>query len=257
MRWWSPVMQAIRELIVDDAEEDEGSGTIDTPCLTFSGGAFLYPWQLGVAKYAAEAFDMTEAICAAHSAGFAAALTASAGVPVEVHKGALEDARAAFAQRWLGPFFYSTRNWMSHYLGALKPYESDLLRSAQSGRVVLGYTEASVEFLRPWKLGFLRHARHARFSSLKELVYVVTLSQRIPPFYRGPGRSPTSNRPAIDGAISAKFTLPVGQDRSRCVPPDNQCRLEVASVPPITGSPSVLVRGAGCAGYRRSKTTVT
>jgi len=134
------------EAAEDQAEEEEAEVAeeeADTrPVISFSGCGFLYPYQLGVAQYVSEHFhaDGGRVRCAAHSAGFAAAFTVAAGVPLSAHWEALQRARRHWGARCLGPFACSTRSWMAPYLRALEPHREELLEASRSGAIALGYT---------------------------------------------------------------------------------------------------------------------
>jgi len=86
-------------------EEEEVEDT--RPVLSFSGCGFLYPYQLGVAQYVSDHFhaDGGRVRCAAHSAGFAAAFTVAAGVPLSAHWEALQRARRHWAGSCIPPLF--------------------------------------------------------------------------------------------------------------------------------------------------------
>ena len=218
--------------------------------ISFSGCAFAYPYQLGAAKYITTHFrcDHTSGVrCAAHSAGFAAAFTVSAGVPLSAHWEALQLARRHWHGRLLGPLACSTRSWMEPYMRVLKPHASNLVAASQRGALALGYTRiewrsgddgdgADPGPSRRWRWRWRwRHllawwgwwrpagvgvaqppppvvtvsARHdvvTGVDTLKELAYAVTLSQRILPFYRTPGR--WRGAVGLDGAFSASYTVP-------------------------------------------------
>ena len=208
---------------------EEGAIAEDTrPVVSFGGCGFLYPYQLGAAAYIAEAFDTSALRCAGHSAGFASALTLAAGVPADVHWAVLLAARSRWSTRLLGPFLDGTRHWMAPYLCGLAPYEAAILQAAVDGRLALGYTRL-VASPRGLRAG---HAVAARFRSLREFVYCVTVSQRCMPFYRSPGA--LDGGWGLDGAFSAQFTLPPRGAPSRCltVSPTNPLA-DVAPHPPL------------------------
>lgn len=123
----------------EDAEEEGHGG----PVISFSGCAFAYPYQLGVARYISEHFHADAASgvrCAAHSAGFAAAFTLAADVPVSAHWEALQRARGHWRGRLFGPLACSTRSWMAPYLRVLEPHAAALVVASKRGAIALGYT---------------------------------------------------------------------------------------------------------------------
>lgn len=193
------------------------AGLDPQPVVSFSGCAMLYPWQLGVAGYISDEFETSALRCAGHSAGFAAALTLSAGVPESAHAAALAAAKARWSSRLCGCFLDSTRGWMAPYVAALAPHEPALRRAWQDGRLALGHTRLVVgtaSVAPRWGGGWLRrpalrggHCVTHSFGSLRELVYVVTVSQRLWPFYASPLGWLHASWGA-DGALSADATLP-------------------------------------------------
>jgi hypothetical protein len=201
------------------------------PCVSFGGCGFLYPYELGAAAYIAEHFDVASLRCAGHSAGFAPALTLSAGVPASVHWDVMCAARRRWARRALGPFLDATRAWMAPYATALQPHAARIASAASEGRLALGYTR--LVLTRSWPPLRAGHAVTASFDSLAAFVYAVTVSQRCVPFYRSPGW--LHGAWGLDGAFSAQFThLPGARaERVATVSPTNP----LADVAPATPLP--------------------
>lgn len=123
------------------------------PAVSFGGCGFMYPWQLGVARFINEAFDTSAVRTAGHSAGFASALTVSSGVPVEAHWHALQVCELRWRSRMLGPFLDSTEHWMRPYTAELQPHAKRILEAAADGRLHIGYTR--IRF-RPGRLPWVR-----------------------------------------------------------------------------------------------------
>lgn len=184
------------------------------PVLTFGGCGMLYPYQLGVAQYVCERFDTSNVRCAGHSAGFAAALSCASGVPVDLHWDVLQAARKRWATRLLGFCLDSEAAWAAPYVQALAPYTGCILSAADNDRLALGYTRLRFSGL-TLPLLFVGHTVCTRFASLVAFVHCVTLSQRVPPFYRVPGW--LNGGWGIDGAFSADFTLLPGATREQTV----------------------------------------
>lgn len=114
---------------------------------------FMYPWQLGVARFLCDHFDTAPVRSAGHSAGFASALTVSCGVPVEAHWHALQVCEERWRSRLLGPFLDSTEHWMGPYVAELQPHAERVLGAAAAGRLHIGYTR--IRF-RPGKIPWVR-----------------------------------------------------------------------------------------------------
>lgn len=213
----SPLEAGERFFPADAApSRDAFSRTADArPTLSFGGCGMLYPYQLGVAEYVAEEFDVSCLRCAGHSAGFAAATTLAAAVPVATHAAVLAAARARWAARRAGFVADSTSAWMAPYLTGLAPHEGAVLAAAADGRLCLGHTRVAFAF--GWGKPLLRggHCVTSRFESLKAFVYTITVSQRCPPFYMNPGWLHGSW--GFDGAFSSQFTLPPNCDASKLI----------------------------------------
>ena len=178
------------------------------PVVSFGGCGLLYPYQLGVVQYLRQEFDCSQVRCAGHSAGFASALSLATGVQPEAHWDVLCDARARWAQRPLGYCLDSEAAWMAPYLRALQAHEAEVVEAAAEGRLCLGHTRLRLRGRAGWRLPLLRvgHCVTSRFSSLTDFVQCVTVSQRIPPFYRAPGWR--DGAWGLDGALSSSFTIP-------------------------------------------------
>lgn len=187
------------------------------PTVSFGGCGLLYPYQLGVVQYLRQEFDCSQVRCAGHSAGFASALSLATGVNAEAHWDVLCDARARWAQRPLSYCLDSEAAWMAPYVKALAPHEQEVVAAAADGRLALGHTRLRLRRRAAWRLPLLRvgHCVTAQFSSLTDFVHCVTVSQRIPPFYRAPGWR--EGGWGLDGALSASFTIPPGADAEKVV----------------------------------------
>ncbi len=212
--------------------DDAGAGADDRPGVSFGGCGMLYPYQLGAAEYISEAFDTHDVRAAGHSAGFAAALCLSAGVPLFLHWDVLCAARRRWRSRWLSFVGDSEEAWMAPYMCALAPHERAVCAAAEDGRLCLGHTRIRLR-ARRWPPLRAGHAVTCSFDSLRTFVHAVTVSQRCPPFYRAPGY--IHGAWGLDGAFSAQFTVPPGcaQERLLTVSPTNP----LADISPATPLP--------------------
>ena len=190
------------------------------PAVSFGGCGMLYPYQLGVGEYIADTFDTRQVRAAGHSAGFAAALCLSIGVPTDLHWRVLCSARERWATRLLGFVGDSEEAWMAPYVAALADHEAAICSASSQGRLVLGHTRVRARTRGKWPPLRAGHAVTCRFHSLPAFVHAVSVSQRCPPFYRSPGW--IHGAWGLDGAVRAQFTEPPGT-------PSDGCRLLTVS----------------------------
>jgi hypothetical protein len=185
--------------------------------VSFGGCAFAYPWSVGVAFFLQQRSTHASWLAASNSAGFAAALTAVCNVPPSTHKLALACAVAEFQHRLLGPLFFPEHRWLGIYHDVLIPHESEIIENACSGRLFIGFTRIATS----WHLfGLLPQVRlkhvvagpESLCSSLYNLVYTISCSQRLPPFWACLGVDPTpedgGRSYVFDGAATASFPVP-------------------------------------------------
>lgn len=170
----TPLLRCLHALFELIGGPPTGPPVEDEAVLWFDSAGLLLPYHIGVAEYVSTHYDCSSLVAAGISGGYAPAATLVMGVTIEAHWQAVETLRALGRNRWLGAFFFSSKEMIEHgYLPQLEASEAAALDRLASGRMWIGCSEIFPRFGRAvWV---------RRFASARAICHACTCRCSVPP----------------------------------------------------------------------------